>query len=65
MPNEKIEVGYRNISSALGKDYYHKFLLYTDKNGQQYTISGWANELNPTPEFPLGKLRVLTILIDW
>ncbi|WP_314341618.1 hypothetical protein [Simonsiella muelleri] len=65
MTNEKIEVGYRNIGSALDKDYYHKFLLYTDKNGQQYnTISGWADELNPTPEFPLGKFRVLTILID-
>lgn len=62
MPNEKIEVGYRNIGSALGQDYYHKFLLYTDKNGQQYTISGWADELNSTPELPLGKLRVLTSL---
>lgn len=25
MPNEKIEVGYRNIGSALGQDYYHNF----------------------------------------
>ncbi len=24
--DEKIEVGYRNIGSALGKEYHHKFL---------------------------------------
>ncbi|MBO9892099.1 hypothetical protein [Xanthomonas sp. D-36-1] len=36
--DEKIEVGYRNIGAALGKEYHHKFLLYTDKEGNQRTI---------------------------
>ena len=30
---EKIEVGYRNIGSVGSIEYYHKFLLYTDSNG--------------------------------
>jgi|GEM_PF-5827824 len=32
---EKIEVGYRNIGSFGGVEYYHKFLLYTDNTGNQ------------------------------
>lgn len=37
MANEKIEVGYRHIGTFAGVDYHHKFLLYTDKTGGQYT----------------------------
>lgn len=56
---EKIEVGYRHIvEGPFGKDYYHKFLLYTDKNGQQYTISGWTDENNQNTDLPFGNIRV-------
>lgn len=40
MANEKIEVGYRHIGSLGVVDYHHKLLLYIDKTGKQYTISG-------------------------
>lgn len=55
---EKIEVGYRNLGSQYGIEYYHKFLIYTDVTGHQYTISGWTG----TAEFglPLGKIQVET-----
>ncbi|WP_159094498.1 hypothetical protein [Stenotrophomonas sp. YAU14D1_LEIMI4_1] len=55
--DEKIEVGYRNIGSVAGKDYHHKFILYTDKDGQQHTISGWTGE--PSPELPYGRMHVI------
>lgn len=56
---EKIEVSYRHIGEGpLGKGYYHKFLLYTDKNGQQYTISGWTDENNQNTDLPFGNIRV-------
>ncbi|WP_372157352.1 hypothetical protein ACCP96_21755 [Xanthomonas campestris pv. fici] len=45
--DEKIEVGYRNIGAALGKEYHHKFLLYTDKEGNQRTI---REALNNAPQ---------------
>ncbi len=54
MQNEKIEVGYRHIGTWSGVEYHHKFLLYTDQRGQQYTISGWTNNPNP----PYGNIRV-------
>ncbi len=54
--DERIEVGYRNIGSQLGKDYHHKYLLYTDKDGQQHTISGWTGE--PQPGLPYGRMHV-------
>lgn len=54
--DEKIEVGYRNIGSIAGKDYHHKFLLYTDKNGEQHTISGWTGEAKP--DLPYGRMHV-------
>ena len=54
--SEKIEVGYRNLSSQFGVDYHHKFLLYTDKTGQQHTISGWTGE--PEVGLPMGNIRV-------
>jgi len=54
--DEKIEVGYRNIGSVAGKDYHHKFLLYTDKNGEQHTISGWTGE--EKPGLPYGRMHV-------
>jgi hypothetical protein len=57
---ERIEVGYRNIGSALGQDYHHKFLLYTDRNGNQQTISGWTGE--DAPGLPYGKMQVETNL---
>lgn len=60
MENEKIEVGYRNIGTIAGKDYYHKFLLYTNKYGQQFTISGWSDPEHATANFPMGKIRVQT-----
>jgi hypothetical protein len=53
---ERIEVGYRNIGSALGKDYHHKYLLYTDREGNQHTISAWTGE--EAPGLPYGKLQV-------
>ena len=56
--SEKIEVGYRKLGS-LGYDYHHKFLLYTDKTGKQYTISGWTDEENVSPNLPLGNIRIL------
>lgn len=58
--DEKIEVGYRNIGSQLGKDYHHKFLLYTDKQGHQHTISGWTGD--PQPGLPYGRMHVETDL---
>jgi len=58
MPNEKIEVGYRHLGTASGVDYHHKFLLYTDQSGHQYTISGWTDEENKTAELPNGNIRV-------
>ncbi|OHD98024.1 MAG: hypothetical protein A3E21_02360 [Sulfurimonas sp. RIFCSPHIGHO2_12_FULL_36_9] len=55
---EKIEVGYRNIGSVGSIEYYHKFLLYTDSNGNQYTVSGWVgNDVSST--LPLGHLSTL------
>lgn len=54
--DEKIEIGYRNIGQVLGKDYHHKFILYTDKNGVQQTISGWTGEAEPG--LPYGKMEV-------
>lgn len=54
---EKIEVGYRNIGSALGKDYHHKFLIYTDKNSEQHTISGWTGPASA--DLPFGKIHIL------
>ena len=59
MADEKIEVGYRNIGSQAGVDYHHKFLLYTDKSGSQYTISGWTDDANTSEELPFGNIRVL------
>ncbi|PPT95228.1 hypothetical protein [Xanthomonas arboricola] len=56
--DEKIEVGYRNIGSALGKEYHHKFLLYTDKEGNQHTISGWTGD--EQPGLPYGRMHVET-----
>ncbi|MBB3858400.1 hypothetical protein FHY29_003849 [Xanthomonas arboricola] len=58
--DEKIEVGYRNIGSALGKEYHHKFLLYTDKEGNQHTISGWTGD--EQPGLPYGRMHVETNL---
>lgn len=60
MANEKIEVGYRHIGTASGVEYHHKFLLYTDKNGQQYTISGWTDEENQNAKLPFGNIRIQT-----
>lgn len=54
--DEKIEVGYRNIGSVLGKDYHHKFILYTDRNGEQHTISGWTGDA--APGLPYGRMQV-------
>lgn len=60
MPEEKIEVGYRNIGEALGVDYHHKFILYTDKTGAQHTISGWTGP--EKPGLPFGIMDVQTNL---
>jgi hypothetical protein len=57
---EKIEVGYRTIGSELGKDFHHKFLLYTDKEGHQHTISGWTGDAGPG--LPYGRMHVETNL---
>ncbi|AOO64213.1 calcium-binding protein [Sulfurospirillum halorespirans] len=54
---EKIEVGYRNIGSMGGIEFYHKFLIYTRSDGSQYTISGWATN-SPTDGTPYGKIQV-------
>lgn len=54
--DERIEVGYRNIGSALGKDYHHKYLIYTDSQGEQHTISGWTGD--PEPGLPYGRIHV-------
>lgn len=59
MPNEKIEVGYRHIGTFGGKEYHHKFLLYTNKEGEQYTISGWTGK--ESPDLPMGKISILAI----
>ena len=59
MANEKIEVGYRHIGTFANVDYHHKFLLYTDKTGRQYTISGWTGK-ETTPQLPLGKIHIKT-----
>ena len=58
MEREKIEVGYRKLGTELGVDYHHKFLLYTDKTGGQYTISGWADSKHKTDELPNGNVQV-------
>lgn len=57
---EKIEVGYRNIGSQFGKEYHHKFLLYTDKDGHQHTISGWTGD--PQSCLPYGRMHIETDL---
>ena len=54
---EKIEVGYRNIGSITGKNYYHKFLLYTNKEGRERTISGWTGDASEA--LPYGRLSIL------
>ena len=59
MANEKIEVGYRHIGTFANVDYHHKFLIYTDKTGRQYTISGWRGK-ETTPQLPLGKIYIKT-----
>lgn len=59
MSDEKIEVGYRHIGTMGGVDYHHKFLLYTDKSGDQRTISGWTDDANTTETLPFGNIRVL------
>lgn len=59
MVNEKIEVGYRHIGTFANVEYHHKFLLYTDKTGRQYTISGWIGE-EISPQLPLGKIHIET-----
>lgn len=43
MKKEKIEVVSRNIGT-IGRPYYHQFILYTDKNGDQWATSGWAEK---------------------
>ncbi len=58
MADEKIEVGYRHLGTEIGVDYHHKFLLYTDQFGHQYTISGWSDEKHKTAELPLGKMQI-------
>lgn len=55
--SEKIEIGYRNIGSIGGVEYYHKFLLYTDSNGNQYTISGWTGN-DTSSALPYGHMNV-------
>ncbi|MDD2829545.1 MAG: hypothetical protein PHW18_08235 [Sulfuricurvum sp.] len=55
---ETIEVGYRNIGSFGGVEYYHKFLIYTTTNGTQYTISGWEHKSND-PTLPYGYMDVM------
>lgn len=55
--DEKIEVGYRNIGSIAKKDYHHKFIVYTDKEGVERTISGWTGESSET--LPYGRLSIL------
>jgi hypothetical protein len=62
MADEKIEVGYRHLGTEIGVDYHHKFLLYTDQFGHQYTISGWSDEAHKTADFPLGKMQIQTNL---
>ncbi len=57
---ERIEVGYRNIGSVMGVDYHHKYLLYTDRAGNQQTISGWTGDA--APGLPYGKMQVETNL---
>ena len=57
--SEKIEIGYRNIGNKFGVDYHHKFILYTNKDGQQFTISGWTDDENQNPNLPFGNIRIL------
>ena len=35
MANEKIEVGYKRL-----RDYSHKYIVYTDTNGNQHIAHG-------------------------
>ncbi|MDD5359157.1 MAG: calcium-binding protein [Sulfurovaceae bacterium] len=62
---ETIEVGYKYIGSQYGIEFYHKFLIYTDKNGNQTTIAGFApyspvdpNNLSPDPSLPYGNIDI-------
>jgi hypothetical protein len=57
--SEKIEVGYRHIGTQMGKEFHHKFLLYTNTEGKQFTISGWADKEHATNALPYGKIAVL------
>ncbi len=59
--DEKIEIGYRNIGSVLGKEYHHKFILYTDRNGEQHTISGWTGDAQVG--LPYGRIQVEANLV--
>ena len=48
---EKIEVGYKKLGNIGDKSYYHKYLLYTNNNGEQFTISGFPeNNFDPSQD---------------
>jgi hypothetical protein len=56
--SEKIEIGYRHIGTQMGKEFHHKFLLYTNNQGVQKTISGWADIEHKTNELPYGNILI-------
>ena len=53
----------RHIGTFANVEYHHKFLLYTNKTGRQYTISGWTGE-EISPQLPLGKIHIETGLLN-
>ncbi|MGZ2439386.1 hypothetical protein [Sinorhizobium medicae] len=40
MADETIEVRYRKVDGANGNGVYHKYIIYTDSNGDEYIARG-------------------------
>lgn len=47
---EKIEIGYINLNANGKISYYHKYILYTDANGNQFAARGGPASSNNNDE---------------
>ena len=47
---ERIEVGYTPASLVGGLGIYHKYILYTDSNGDQFYARGGPGYFGPGPD---------------
>lgn len=55
---EKIEVGYKPVPGVGKAGIYHKYILYTDKNGNTYYARGGpqSNRDGLSLPFPFGNI---------